>query len=67
MAASDLPAVTKVFHERALYLALEATFSYGFWTVISAKDYSVPVLQPLNVDSLEYVRKTSEFRTLVNF
>ncbi|RYP59819.1 hypothetical protein DL769_008377 [Monosporascus sp. CRB-8-3] len=43
-----------VLATRVLFLLLETTFQYGFWTMMSHKDYGVPMLQPSNAKQLEY-------------
>lgn len=54
LATCALPDADSVYTDRALILALEATFTYGFWTIISINDYNVPLFQPSNVKQLEY-------------
>ena len=52
---SPLPMETKAFQLRALFLAIEATFSVVFWALYSrTKDYGMPKACPWPLDAFEY-------------
>jgi hypothetical protein len=52
---SPLPAPSKRFPVRALFLAIEATFSIVLWAMVSrTNDYGMPPLCPWSLETMEY-------------